>query len=119
MKRVITIAALAALVSTPAFAHAHLIQATPADKAVVASAPTQLLLKFSESLQLKFTGVIVTGPDKKTVKLGGESVDPKTDTILTVPLEGTLAAGVYTVAWHALSTDGHKTQGTYTFTVKG
>lgn len=118
MKKSLALAATAALFATPAFAHAHLLQETPAAKAVVAAAPTQLLLKFSEGVQIKFTGVTIIGPDKQAVKQGTESVDPKTGTILTVPLAGTLASGIYTVTWHALSTDGHKTHGAYSFTVK-
>jgi methionine-rich copper-binding protein CopC len=35
-----------------------------------------------------------------------------------VPLSETLAPGAYTVEWHALSADGHKTNGAFTFTVK-
>ena len=104
--------------TTAAFAHAHLIRAVPPDKAVVATAPTVLTLKFSEGVALKFTGVEITGPDKKAVTLGAESLDPKDDTLLTVPLAGALGAGSYSVAWHALSTDGHKSSGTYAFTVK-
>ena len=30
---------------------------------------------------------------------------------------GPLAAGTYKVEWHAVSTDTHKTQGSYSFTV--
>jgi methionine-rich copper-binding protein CopC len=37
---------------------------------------------------------------------------------LSVPVIGTLQPGIYTVEWHALSTDGHKTTGSYSFTVK-
>jgi len=119
IKRFVLPALGALLLATPAFAHAHLLQETPANKAVVTAAPTQLVLKFSEGVQVKFTGVTITGPDKKAVGTGMEMLSPKDDTLLTIPLDGTLAAGVYTVAWHALSTDGHKTQGTYSFTVKG
>jgi methionine-rich copper-binding protein CopC len=35
-----------------------------------------------------------------------------------VPITGILAAGTYQVSWHALSNDGHKTKGTYSFVVK-
>ena len=112
------VAALVAAIATPAFAHAHLLSEVPADKAVVTVAPTLLTLKFSEGVSLRFTGVTVTGPSNAAVKVGTESLDPKDDTQLTVPLDGSLGAGVYTVVWHALSTDGHKTTGTYTFTVK-
>jgi methionine-rich copper-binding protein CopC len=119
MKKILALAFGLALAGTSsAFAHASLLNQTPPDKAIVTAAPTQLTLKFSESVELKFTGVTVTGPDKIVVALGSESLDPKDPTLLIVPLTGKLPAGVYTVAWHALATDGHKTSGSYTFTVK-
>ena len=105
-------------VSGPAFAHAHLKSATPAVGGTVAAAPTELDLTFSEGLNLKFTGVKVTGPAKAAVATGPATLGGGGDTTLVVPVSDTLAAGAYTVAWHALSTDGHKTSGTYTFTVK-
>jgi methionine-rich copper-binding protein CopC len=37
---------------------------------------------------------------------------------LTVPLQSALPPGAYTVKWHVLSTDGHKTEGSYSFMVK-
>ncbi|HTJ57481.1 MAG TPA: copper homeostasis periplasmic binding protein CopC [Devosiaceae bacterium] len=111
-------AVLFAAIASPAFAHAHLLNEVPAAKAVVTPAPTSLTLSFSEAVELHFTGVAVTGPDKTPVALGDAALDPKDAKILEVPLKGALPAGAYTVAWHALSTDGHKTNGTYTFTVK-
>jgi methionine-rich copper-binding protein CopC len=100
-----------------AFAHAHLKSATPAAGSTVTAAPTELDLIFTEDVNLKFTGVKITGPDKAAVPTGDAMLMDK-DTALMVPISGTVGAGVYTVAWHALSTDGHKTNGTYTFTVK-
>lgn len=105
-------------VPAPAFAHAHLKSATPAAGSTVAVAPTELDLKFSEGLNLKFTGVTVTGPAKAAVATGDAALGAGDDTVLVVPVSDALGAGSYTVAWHALSTDGHKTTGTYTFTVK-
>ncbi len=99
-----------------AFAHAHLKTTTPDDKASVSS-PSELDLTFTEELNLKFSGVKVTGPDKKDVKLGDPSLKAG-DKVLSVPVPGTLPSGEYTVDWHVLSTDGHKTGGTYGFTVK-
>lgn len=116
MNRVVLAAALA-LVASPAFAHAHLLSERPAANATVA-APKQLVLTFSESVELKFTGIKVTGPNNTDVALGTGSLDPKHDTILMVPLTAPIEAGAYTVAWHALSKDGHKTTGTYGFTVE-
>ena len=37
---------------------------------------------------------------------------------VTLPLAETLPPGEYTVAWHVVSVDGHKTKGQYTFSVK-
>ncbi|MBZ9937213.1 copper homeostasis periplasmic binding protein CopC [Mesorhizobium sp. BR1-1-16] len=119
--KTIRLAALvaASMLALPAsaYAHAHLEAALPAINGTVAKAPTELDLKFSEELNLKFTGVKVTGPDKKEVKtddamlMGG-------DKTFMVSLPAGLAAGTYTVEWHALSQDGHKTHGSYSFTVK-
>lgn len=104
--------------SAPAFAHAHLKSATPALNGTVATAPSELDLKFSEGLNLKFTGVKVTGPDKAAVATGDAALGAGDDTTLVIPVSATLAAGAYKVDWHALSTDGHKTSGSYKFTVK-
>ncbi|MEF0942796.1 copper homeostasis periplasmic binding protein CopC [Rhizobium sp. BR 362] len=121
MTKIITRLGLAAILalalSAQAFAHAHLKSASPADKSTIKASPSDLDLTFSEGLNLKFSGIKVTGPDKAVVKLG-EPMLMQNDTVLMVPVSETLAAGTYTVEWHALSTDGHKTTGSYTFTVK-
>jgi methionine-rich copper-binding protein CopC len=111
------LAALAiASLSTEAFAHAHLKSSVPADKSTVA-APQELDLTFSEELNLKFTGVKVTGPNKSAIKTGDAMLmDGKVG--LMVPVSEKLGPGTYDVEWHALSADGHKTSGTFTFTVK-
>lgn len=101
-----------------ALAHAHLKSAMPAVNGTVATAPSELDLKFSEELNLRFTGVRVTGPDKAAVMIGEAALGAGDDTTLVVPLAATLAAGTYEVDWHALSEDGHKTSGRYKFTVK-
>jgi methionine-rich copper-binding protein CopC len=110
--------AVVVLGATPAFAHAHLLSQSPSEGVVLSAAPTLLTLKFSESVSLKFTGVKVTGLGDTEVSLGTESLDPADDALLSVPVADVLGPGVYTVAWHALSTDGHKSTGSYSFTVK-
>ncbi|MEX6508235.1 copper homeostasis periplasmic binding protein CopC [Jiella sp. M17.18] len=106
------------LLAAPAFAHAHLKFATPAQDATLEMPPSQLDLTFTEGLNLSFTGVILTGPHKKVMATGRERFAPGTDTTLAVPIIDQLEAGTYTVQWHALSTDGHKSSGSYRFTVK-
>ncbi|AYD04412.1 copper homeostasis periplasmic binding protein CopC [Neorhizobium sp. NCHU2750] len=106
----------AAAVSSQAFAHAHLKTSNPADKASVTS-PSELDLTFTEGLNLKFSGITVTDGDGKTVGLG-ESKLSEGDKTLVVPVSAPLSQGTYKVEWHVLSTDGHKTNGAYSFTVK-
>lgn len=99
-----------------ALAHAHLKSAVPATDGTVKQAPSELDLTFTEGLNLKFSGVTVTGPNKEAVKTG-EAMLMKSDTTLMIPITDKLATGKYTVEWHVLSTDGHKTNGTYSFTI--
>src|SRR5579871_1082945 len=115
---ILCIAAIVGLAWThQALAHAQLRSATPAAGSTLAVSPTELDLAFSEELNLKFSGVQVTGPDHKAVQTRDAVLKDKNAT-LVVPISATLAAGTYTVVWHALSEDGHKTHGTYAFTVK-
>ncbi len=100
-----------------ALAHAHLTESAPADKATVATAPAELDLRFSEELDLKFSGVKIVGPDKASVKTGDAMLMDEGKTLM-VPLSEKLGPGAYKVEWHVLSADGHKTTGTYGFTVK-
>jgi methionine-rich copper-binding protein CopC len=118
MSRRTIIASFAALVALarPALAHAQLTESSPADKASVSASPTELDLSFSEALNLKFSGLTIAGSDKSPVTTG----DPMLmdgDKVLMVPVSQTLSAGAYTVYWHVLSTDGHKSSGSYSFTV--
>ncbi|HTK13076.1 MAG TPA: copper homeostasis periplasmic binding protein CopC [Xanthobacteraceae bacterium] len=102
----------------PASAHAHLKSAKPAVNGTVATSPKEIDLTFTEGVNLKFTGVTITGPGKAPVKTQDGKFGPGGDTTLIVPVGSALPPGAYTVDWHALAKDGHKTQGTYTFTVK-
>jgi len=116
--RLTALSALALVIfAGQAFAHAHLTESVPADKATVAVSPDELDLHFSEELDLKFSGAKIIGPDKASVKTGDAMLmdDGKT---LMVPLPEKLDPGAYEVEWHVLSTDGHKTKGAYGFTVK-
>ncbi|KQV16417.1 Cu resistance protein [Rhizobium sp. Root1203] len=100
-----------------ALAHAHLTASVPADKATVAIAPTEIDLRFSEELELKFSGISIVGPGKAAVKVGDARLLDEGKT-LTLPVTEKLDAGRYTVEWHVLSTDGHKTKGALDFVVK-
>ncbi|NTJ68118.1 copper homeostasis periplasmic binding protein CopC [Agrobacterium rhizogenes] len=115
-KLLLAAAAISTAFAGQAMAHAHLTSAVPAADGTVKTAPSELDLTFSEGLNLKFSGTKVTGPDKATVKTG-EGMLMNRGTTLMVPITDKLSAGKYTVEWHALSTDGHKTNGSYSFTI--
>ena len=104
------------LAAGSAFAHAHLEASTPPAGATVAS-PAEIRLAFSEAVEPKFSGLTTTGPGGE-VTLGAASIEAGHPNALIVPIAKTLAPGVYTVKWRAVSTDTHRTQGSFTFTVK-
>lgn len=109
---------LASVVISPTvLAHAHLKQLSPAADSVV-SAPQSLTLNFSEGIEPGFSGVVVTDAHKQVVKTGAVTRDEKNKAQLIVPLAQTLATGTYQVDWHVVSVDGHKTKGSYHFSVK-
>ena len=109
--------AMTMALSGTASAHAHLTVADPADKSVIATSPTEIDLTFSEALNLKFSGATLVASDKSEVKLG-EPMLMEGNKMMMMPVAETLEAGTYTVEWHVLSADGHKTKGNYSFTLK-
>ena len=114
-----TLALVAAVVTAPAaFAHAHLKNQYPAANAEVTASPQALTLNFSEGIEPKFSGVTLTGAQQQSIKTGAVKRNEQDKTQMLVPLEQTLQPGNYTVDWHVVSVDGHKTRGTYTFSVK-
>lgn len=99
-----------------ALAHAHLEKASPAADATVA-APEAIEMTFTEPLELKMSSAMVMTPaggmiEADAPKLGADGMT------LILPLKAKPAPGTYSVMWQVLSTDGHKSNGTYAFTVK-
>lgn len=116
MKRSLPLVLVLALQATSAFAHADLQSAIPADGTTVAT-PDAVVLTFTEAVSASLSGVVVTATDGRTVATGKATLSNDKAT-LTVPLPAKLGAGAYTVEWHALSDDGHKIKGAFTFTVQ-
>ncbi|WLI76048.1 CopC domain-containing protein YobA [Kosakonia sp. H02] len=112
-------ALVASLFITPAaLAHAHLKGQYPAADANVDAAPQALTLNFSEGIEPAFSGIQVTDARKQIIKTGVVKRNEKDNRQMIVPLEQPLTSGKYTVSWHVVSVDGHKTRGQYTFSVK-
>lgn len=115
-------AILAALLSTaaasgPAFAHAHLRSAAPAVDSTVAAAPREVAITFSEGVEPKFSTIEVDDPAGKRVDKQDTHTAPGDAKVLSVGLPP-LPPGTYKVIWHATAVDTHKTEGSFTFTVK-
>jgi len=112
---IIAIAASLAL-TAPASAHAFLDHAEPPVGSTMDKAPAQLSLWFTEDLEPAFSGVTVTDAHGHAVGAGKAHVDAQNRRLIHVPLKA-LGPGTYRVKWHVLSTDTHRTQGSYTLTV--
>jgi len=97
-------------------AHAHLLSAVPGAGAVLAKAPTEIDLHYSEALEPHFSSVAVTDKSGTRVDAGSLTLDPNDPKHVIVMLKP-LAAGTYRVVWHATSVDTHKTQGAFSFSV--
>jgi len=111
---------LASLITSPAFAHAHLESQLPAADSEV-SAPKELRLEFSEGVEDKFTKVAISldGPGQTTEIIQTQSVatNPDDKKVLIVVPAVPLVPGKYKVEWHAVSVDTHKSEGVYRFKV--
>ena len=98
------------------YAHATLVTADPAPNATV-TAPKMIQLQFSTELAQKFSTLKLTDTDGTAVAL--TTMESKNAKVLMAMPSAPLAPGLYTVSWTAVSTDdGHKTAGTYSFTVQ-
>ena len=115
--RTVAIAAFMALYGVaPAMAHATLVESTPATNATTA-APKAIKLTFSEKIVPAFSGLKLSMNDGMVVTTAvSVSGDGKT---LTARPTSPFMAGKWTLSWHAASADdGHKSEGSYTFTVR-
>ena len=111
-------AGLAVLDARPAAAHDALAQAVPAADETVTTELSSVTLTFSETPLAEFANAIalnVTDPSGASVTTGAPVAD---GTTLSVPVEVT-EAGLHTVTWQSVSSDGHTISGTYTFTYAG
>jgi methionine-rich copper-binding protein CopC len=111
------IAGLAIAAPVPAFAHAFLTQSNPRVGSTVNTVPKTLLLTFTEGLEVPFCRVSVTDGMGMHADAGKPQAVPGHRNELLVPLKVPMP-GTYTVTWHALSVDTHRTQGHFSFTVK-
>lgn len=105
--------------AAPASAHAALTESDPQDGAVVATAPQDIKLAFSESVALDKDSIRVLDPSGERADTGTAPRNLMCGSTMkySVPLRSGLPDGTYTVAWQAVSADSHPISGAFTFSV--
>ena len=79
----------------------------------MSAAPHEVILTFTERLEAAFSNLTVVDASGTEVSQGKAQVNDNTMRISLKPLN----AGIYKVNWHVVSTDTHKIEGTFTFSV--
>ncbi len=100
------------VLASPASAHASLVSTSPGDGEVLAEAPAEISLTFTESVRLTDGIELLTG-DGTAV-----SVDVSaSDEVVTLTPEAPLTDGTYIVGWRVISADSHPIAGGLSFSV--
>jgi copper transport protein len=102
----------------PAYAHAALVRANPANNETLRRAPARVVLNFSEGVERKLTQIQVTNKDSSArFDDGPTAFDDADPTFASVGVK-TLDPGLYFVKWSNVSSvDGHGLKGAYPFIV--
>jgi DNA uptake protein ComE-like DNA-binding protein/methionine-rich copper-binding protein CopC len=96
-------------------AKADLVSSAPEANAAVIGRVQQIALTFSEGVKLEQSKINVRGPRGS---LRTTIVAYDNNTVVLVAFWAPLTLGRYTVDWHVISFNKHKSRGTYTFSVK-
>ncbi|MEV6244717.1 copper resistance protein CopC [Streptomyces sp. NPDC051742] len=104
--------------AAPASAHAALTGSDPKDGAVVATAPKEVNLTFSEQVAMSADSIRVLDPAGRRADTG-EIRDLCSGSVVRygVGLRAGLPDGTYTVAWQTVSADSHPISGAFTFSI--
>ncbi|GEB59775.1 copper resistance CopC/CopD family protein [Streptomyces gardneri] len=104
--------------AAPASAHAALTGSDPRDGAVVATAPKEVNLTFSEQVAMSADSIRVLDPAGRRADTG-EMRDLCSGSVIRygVGLRAGLPDGTYTVAWQTVSADSHPIAGAFTFSI--
>ncbi|WP_035795548.1 copper resistance CopC/CopD family protein [Kitasatospora mediocidica] len=103
----------------PAFAHAQVLGTSPANGAQLASAPSEIDMRFSEGVLLVDDGIQVVGPNGPVRPASSAQLDAQHPDQLHLALPAGLGSGIYTVNWRVVSADSHPVHGAFVFGVGG
>lgn len=102
--------------ATNVYAHPRVISATPAENEILASAPTNIRIEFTERPVAKFSGIELLDARNQAVPLGPSELLAKDSKVLVAPIASKLEPGDYTVVWHAVAADTHRVEGRHAMT---
>ncbi|MGC1211867.1 MAG: copper resistance protein CopC [Micromonospora sp.] len=110
----VVLVALLLAPAAPASAHAVLVSSSPAASAVVPSAPSEVVLTFSEGVRTVPGKIRVIAPDGSRADRGEPSVK---GAVITIPVDPGGARGTYLVSYRVISADSHPVPGAFTYSV--
>jgi copper transport protein len=108
---------VAAVTAAPASAHALLEATTPERGASLDAAPRQVVLRFSEPVEIEFGAVRVYDAAGKEVQRGTAFHPDGEDSAVAVRVRGELPDGGYTTTYRVISADSHPVSGGFVFGV--
>lgn len=111
------IIAAAAGAASLAHAHAKLAASEPMPGSALQVAPKAIHLHFNEALEPAFSKIALFNAQQLALVLPAVAVDKDDSKTLSVTVPA-LTSGTYSVRWTAMTHDGHKVKGQYSFTVK-
>jgi copper transport protein len=107
--------AAALLLPASASAHATLSSSTPEVQSSLVSPPSEIVLRFDQSVTAVPDAIVVLATDGSVVSGPAASADGGRE--VRAPVRDDLPRGAYTVRWRALSADGHVVSGVFTLGV--
>lgn len=113
----IAVAGMQVVEAGPAAAHDQLLSSTPAANDQLDTAPTEVILRYSQKvLAIGTIGAIVIVVDGAGTTWTSD--DPVVDeTTVTAPLKEGMGDGSYEIRWQVVSADGHPISGIIPFTI--
>ena len=108
------LAGLIGIWATGAMAHSPLQKTTPANEAIVAEMPSEVLLNFKGDIRLTRVSITHADTHSMDMDLGAQTSFTQE---FSLPMHD-MGAGVYVVKWRGLGDDGHALNGSFSFIVE-
>jgi len=112
-RRALRLPLLTMFAAAPCFAHAILVDSTPAPNAHLPAGPLAIRFRYNSRIDTARSKLTLSGPDGTETRLAIEDADAPA----LLSARATVGPGGYTLRWQVLAVDGHITRGTVPFSV--